>query len=328
MNKLVIQIPCYNEEEVLKDTLDQIPKSVDGFDEVEILVVDDGSSDATVRVAEEYGGIHVVSLPYHSGLAKAFMTGIETALRMGADVILNTDADNQYSSKSIPDLVQPILDGKAQMVIGARPVRTDASMSLTKRILQLIGSWVVRQASNTDIADAPSGFRAIHRNAALRLFVYSNYTYTLETIIQAGRKNIPMVSVPVKVNPPTRPSRLVKSNLNYVVRSLTTIVRILLLYKPLRLFFVLAAILGGMAGLIGMRFMYFFFTDGGAGHVQSLLAGVALAVIAALLGMVGIVSDIIAANRLMLEDIRHRLLRQELDELEKKESSGSRTDRD
>jgi glycosyltransferase involved in cell wall biosynthesis len=318
MSKLVIQIPCYNEEEELRATLDEIPKTLEGFDEVEIMIVDDGSTDATAEIAREYGGIHVVSLPYHMGLAKAFTAGIETALKRGADVILNTDADNQYCASSIPDLVQPILDGKAQMVIGARPVRTDRHMSPIKRALQVFGSWVVRQASGTDIADAPSGFRAIHRDAALRLFVYSNYTYTLETIIQAGRKNIPVVSVPVNVNPPTRPSRLVRSNLSYVWRSLTTILRILLLYKPLRSFLALALVLGLFAGVIGLRFMYFYFMGDGSGHVQSLLAGVALAVIAALSLTVGIVCDIIAANRLLLEDIRYRLLKQELENTHRK----------
>lgn len=317
--KLIIQIPCYNEEFALRQTLADLPSRVEGFDEVEILVVDDGSTDKTLAIAEECGVHHVVGLQHHMGLARAFMAGLEASLRLGADVIVNTDADNQYRASSIPDLVRPIVEGRAQMVVGARPVGTDESMSAVKKLLQAVGSWVVRKASGTDISDAPSGFRAIHRDAASRLFVYSSYTYTLETIIQAGRKNIPVVSVPIATNPPTRPSRLVGSLTSYVARSVTTIIRILLLYKPLRFFFVLAVGSGSVALLIGLRFMYFFFTDGGSGHVQSLLVGVVLSVTAALLMLVGVVCDVIAANRVMLEDIRYRLLRRDIEETRARE---------
>ena len=234
--KLIIQIPCYNEEEVLGITLANLPRRVPGFESVEILVIDDGSRDGTVAVALRGGVDHVVRLPFNQGLAKAFMAGLEASLKAGADVIVNTDADNQYDARSIPNLVAPILDGRAQMVVGARPVTEIAEFSFVKKALQRIGSAVVRLASGTSLPDAPSGFRAIHRDAALQLCVFNPYTYTLETIIQAGRKNIPVTSVPVGVNPVLRPSRLVKSIPSYVMRSIVTIIRIFVLYKPLRFF--------------------------------------------------------------------------------------------
>lgn len=313
MRKLIIQIPCFNEAAVLPATLHDLPRQVDGFDSVEVLVIDDGSTDGTVDVARENGADHIVQLPGHQGLARAFMTGLDAALRLGADVIVNTDADNQYRGDGIDRLTRPILERRAQMVVGARPVRSEDHFSAVKKLLQALGSWVVRVASNTTIADAPSGFRAFDREAAMRLFVYSAYTYTLETIIQAGRKGIPIVSVPIETNPPTRPSRLVRSNLQYVTRSMATIVRLLILYKPLRLFVALAVVCAAIAGLIGARFLYFFISEGGAGHIQSLLVAVVLSIVAALLAVVGVICDLVAANRQMLEDIRYRLMRQEID---------------
>jgi glycosyltransferase involved in cell wall biosynthesis len=310
--KLIIQIPCYNEEAVLGVTLASLPRQVPGFDAVEILVIDDGSRDGTAEVARRSGAHHIVSLPHNQGLARAFMAGIEASLKAGADVIVNTDADNQYSSSSIPDLVAPILDGSAQIVIGARPIAGIEDFSPIKKVLQRLGSAVVRLASGTSIPDAPSGFRAMHREAALRLCVFNQYTYTLETIIQAGRKNIPLLSVPVSVNAATRPSRLVKSIPSYVVRSIVTIVRIFVLYKPLRFFMVVgtAILLPGL--LLGARFLVHYITGDGSGHIQSLILAAILIVTAVVVYAAGLLSDLIAANRLLLEEIRTRQLRAEM----------------
>lgn len=311
--KLVIQIPCYNEERVLGTTLASLPRTMPGFDAVEYLVVDDGSRDRTVEVARAAGVHHIVSLPHNQGLARAFMTGIEASLRAGANVIVNTDADNQYSAACIPALVQPILNGEAQIVIGARPISEISEFSFAKKLLQHLGSWVVRLASGTAVPDAPSGFRALHREAALRLNVFGDYTYTLETIIQAGRKNIPIVSVPVAVNPSTRPSRLVKSIPSYVYRSILSIGRIFVLYKPLRFFVVIGTLFLVPGVVLGLRFLADFFDGGGAGRIQSLILSSILIVTAVIVYSAGILSDLIAANRLMLEDLRMRQLRAEID---------------
>lgn len=307
--KLIIQIPCYNEEGTLAATPADLPRFVPGFASVEWLVVDDGSRDETVRVARDCGVDHIVSLPFNQGLARAFMVGIEASLRAGADVIVNTDADNQYSAKSIPDLVEPILRGDAQIVIGARPIGQIEEFSLAKKLLQRLGSFVVRVASKTSVPDAPSGFRAYAAEAAIRLNVFGSYTYTLETIIQAGRKSIPMAFVPVSVNPATRPSRLVRSVPNYVFRSVLGIVRIFVLYKPLR-FFTYGGLLFLVPGiLIGTRFVAAMWAGQGAGHVQSLILAAILIVTAVVVMAAGVLSDLIAANRLLLEEMRTRQLR-------------------
>jgi glycosyltransferase involved in cell wall biosynthesis len=309
--KLIIQIPCFNEAEQLPVSLGALPRVVEGFDTVEWLVVDDGSTDGTADAARELGADHVVTLPHNKGLARAFMTGLESALKAGADVIVNTDADNQYDASCIPDIVKPILEGRAQIVVGARPIANIGHFSLVKKLLQKLGSWAVRLVSGTDIPDAPSGFRAIHRDAATRLNVFNSYTYTLETIIQAGRNNIPVTWVPVKVNADLRPSRLVKSNLNYVVRSLMTILRIFVLYKPFR-FFALLAVIVGLPGFLGItRFLYLYATSEGGGHVQSLVISAALIASAAVLGIGGLLADLIAAKRAVLEDLRTRQIRME-----------------
>ena len=253
--KLVIQIPCYNEEQVLGPTVASLPRQVPGFSTVEFLIIDDGSRDRTVDVARDAGVHHIVSLPHNQGLAKAFMAGIEASLKAGADVIVNLDADNQHDASSIPELVAPILNGSAQIVVGARPIAMISEFSFLKKVLQRLGSAVVRLASGTQMPDAPCGFGAIHADAALRLNVFGHYTYTLETIIQAGRKNIPITSVPVRVNNATRPSRLIKSVPSYVYKSVLSIVRIFVLYKPLRFFFFIGALFLVPGIALGVRFL-------------------------------------------------------------------------
>jgi glycosyltransferase involved in cell wall biosynthesis len=307
--KLIIQIPCFNEEGTLGRTLADLPRAVPGFTSVEWLIIDDGSRDRTIEVARAAGVDHIVRLSRNQGLARAFMAGIEASLKAGADVIVNTDADNQYAAASISDLVRPITDGRALMVIGARPIAQIKHFSWAKKLLQAIGSKVVKLASNTDIPDAPSGFRAIHREAALRLYVFSDYTYTLETIIQAGRKNIPVTSVPIQVNGETRPSRLVKSIPSYVRRSILTIIRIFVLYKPLRFFMVLGTLFLLPGCLIGARFLLSYLAGDSAGHIQSLILSAILIVSAMIIYSAGILSDLIAANRILLEEVRMRMLR-------------------
>lgn len=307
--KLIIQIPCLNEEATLPVTVADLPRSVGGFDTVEFMVIDDGSTDRTVEVARELGVHHIVRLGANMGLARAFMTGIEMALKAGADVIVNTDADNQYCADDIHALVAPIIAGQAQIVVGARPIAEIKTFSPIKKLLQHFGSWVVRKASGTDIPDAPSGFRAYHRDAAARLHVINTYTYTLETIIQAGRKRIPMTWVPVRVNKELRPSRLFSSIPQYVGRSAKTILRIFVIYRPLWFFSVTAAVvaLPGIAGIA--RFLMYYMQGDGTGHVQSLVLSGALLAMAVVLQMGGLLADLIAANRLLLEDIRARQLK-------------------
>ncbi len=312
MRKLIIQIPCFNEAETLAVTLAELPRQVSGYDRVEWLIIDDGSTDGTVDVARGCGVDHIVSLPHNQGLAKAFMAGLEASLKAGADTIVNTDADNQYSALCIPDLVRPIIERKAQIVVGARPISEIEHFSTVKRVLQRIGSWTVRMASNTNIADAPSGFRAIHRSAALSLNTLSSYTYTLETIIQAGHKNISIVSVPIRVNGYLRPSRLVKNIPNYVKRSILTILRIFIVYKPLRFFTWLGIALLIPGVFLGTRFVLYYLQGQGDGHVQSLILTAILIISAFLAMLAGVVADLIAANRLILEEVRTRLLRLEI----------------
>ncbi len=312
MSHLIIQIPAYNEAATIGATLADLPRQVPGFTKVEWLLIDDGSRDQTVAIARAAGVDHVVSLSHNRGLAFAFMTGIEACLKLGADVIVNTDADNQYDASGILDLVRPICDGRAVMVVGERPIDRIKEFSLVKRLLQRLGSAVVRFVSATDVPDAPSGFRAIHREAALQLYVFGNYTYTLETLIQAGRKNLPVTSVPVRVNRVTRPSRLIRSMPGYVARSLLTIVRIFVLYKPLRFFFVVGSLLLLPGIAIGIRFLLAFFAGEGQGHVQSLILAAILIVLAFLTYAAGLVADLIAANRRLLEELRMRQLRSEV----------------
>ncbi|AIY40066.1 Glycosyltransferase [Collimonas arenae] len=305
--KLIIQIPCYNEAETLAIALAALPRKVAGFDCVEWLIIDDGSSDDTVSVARKNGVDHVVRHTRNQGLARAFITGLEACLHLKADVIVNTDADNQYDAEDIPALTAPILGKQADIVIGARPIATIEHFSPWKKILQKLGSWVVRVASKTDIADATSGFRAISRTAAQNLTVFSSYTYTLETIIQAGQKNMSVTSVPIRVNEDLRPSRLVKSISSYVSRSMVTIVRIFIIYRPFRFFGSIGAALFAAGLLIGLRFLWKYLGGDGNGHIQSLILAAVLLVMGFQTLLVAFLADLLAANRKLIEDIRFRL---------------------
>jgi glycosyltransferase involved in cell wall biosynthesis len=304
--KLIILIPCYNEQETLPVTINDLPRDVSGFDQVEWLVVDDGSDDETSAIAVAGGVDHVIKHTRNRGLAHAFTTGLEACLQLGADVIVCTDADNQYCAADIPLLTEPILSGNADMVIGARPILDIAHFSFAKKALQRIGSRVVRFTSNTDVADAPSGFRAISRAAAQRFVVFSDYTYTLETIIQAGQNDMQIRSVPIRVNPDLRPSRLMKSIPSYLAHSILTIIRIFIIYRPARFFGVIAAALFGAGLLIGVRFLYYYFSGHGTGHIQSLILAGALLTMGFQTFLVSFIADLIAANRKLLEDIRYK----------------------
>lgn len=311
MRKLIIQIPCYNEAETLPVTLSDLPTEIKGFDAVEWLVIDDGSTDGTAEVAAENGVHHVVRHPVNRGLAAAFMTGIETAVALGADVIVNTDADNQYEGRDIETLARPILAGEAEMVVGARPILQTDHFSWLKKRLQVLGTAVVRLASNTEVQDAPSGFRAFTRDVAMRLNVFNTYTYTLETLIQAGHSNIRVTSVPVRTNPDLRPSRLVRSIGRYVWRSASTIVRVFATYRPLTFFWLTAAFFGLVGLGFGSWYLYHKAMGFGAGHVQSAILAASCVTIALVLFMSGFIADLVAVNRRLLQEVEWRLKRME-----------------
>jgi glycosyltransferase involved in cell wall biosynthesis len=304
--KLIIQIPCFNEAETLPVTLKDLPREVPGFDLVEWLVVDDGSTDATADVAAANGADHIVVHPRNRGLAAAYMTGLDAALRAGADVIVNTDADNQYAASSIPDLVRPVVEDGFDLVVGERPIHTIDEFSATKKRLQRVGSWVVRRFSGTPVKDAASGFRAMSREAAMRLQVFGRYTYTMETLIQAGWEGLSVTSVPIAVNPVTRPSRLVRSIPQYVNRSAQTIVRSFVLYKPFRFFFVVGALPFLIGAVLIVRWLgYFFFADEYRSRVPSLLVGLGAILVAIQIWAVAFLADLQAANRKILSAVRY-----------------------
>lgn len=302
--KLIIQIPCYNEAETLEVALNDLPKHIDGIDEIEYLIINDGSNDNTVEVARKWGVNYVVNFRNNKGLARGFMAGLDACLKNGADIIVNTDADNQYCGADIEKLVQPIIRHEAGMVIGERPIDNTEHFSPLKKKLQHFGSWVVRKASRTDVPDAPSGFRAYSRNTAMRLNVINEYTYTLETIVQAGRNKMAVTSVPIRTNAELRKSRLFTSMFGYVKKSMLTIVRAFMTYKPLFFFACLASIfcIGGI--IIGGRFLYFFSMGKGAGHVQSLILASTLIIIGVQAGVIGLLADVISANRKLIEDVQ------------------------
>ena len=324
--KLIIQIPCFNEEEALPLTLAELPRTVPGVDEVEWLVVDDGSSDGTADIARKSGVDHVVVLPTHVGLARAFVHGLEASVKAGADIIVNTDADNQYRADDIPRLIQPILSGAAEVVIGERPIMDTPHFSRLKKVLQRVGSWVVRVASRTDVPDAPSGFRAMTREAAMRLHVFNSYSYVLETVIQAGHKGISVTSVPIRTNEDLRPSRLFKSTLRYVGRQGLTILRIFMTYRPFA-FFAVPGVVVFLAGfLLGARFMAFYFQGQGGGHVQSLILAALLLGTGFFLGVVGLLADLTSVNRKLLEGVDWRLRKLEERNREPQAAPRSRDD--
>ena len=313
MPKLIIQIPCFNEEETLGITLSTLPRSLPGIDSVEWLIINDGSTDRTIEVAKAHGVDHIVNFSHNRGLAKAFMAGLEACLKAGADIIVNTDADNQYCADDISKLIEPILLRKAEIVIGIRPISRIQNFSPTKRFLQKLGSWIVRIFSNTDIPDVTSGFRAITRDAAIKLNVFDEYTYTLEMIIQAGHKGIAITSVPVRTNEYLRPSRLIKSIPSYMRQSIFTILRIFMVYRPLRFFMILGSIPFSLGFLLGVRWLVRFLGVTPGLHLPSLILASILILIGFQLWMFGLVADLMAVNRKMLEDIQLQTRRSKFD---------------
>ena len=304
--KLIIQIPCYNEEVALPVTLSQLPIQIDGIDDIEVLISDDGSTDRTIEIAKSFGVKHIVTSTHHRGLAKTFVAGLQRAIAEGADIIVNTDADNQYCADDIEKLVKPILEKKADIVIGARPIREIAQFSKFKKFLQFLGSKVVRLLSSTATEDAPSGFRAFSRDAALAINVIDNYTYTIETVIQSKTKGLHILSVPIRVNPTFRKSRLVKNIFSYIQKNSFTILRMFIIYRPFRFF----AIIGGTLLLIGLallaRFVLYYFFISGSGHIQSLIIAAILIITGFQTCIFGILADLLAINRKLIEDVQIR----------------------
>ena len=319
--KLIIQIPCLNEAETLEIALNDLPKHIDGIDEIEYLIINDGSVDNTVDVAVNWGVDYVVSFKKNKGLAKGFMAGLDACLRNGADIIVNTDADNQYCGEDIEKIVRPILEKKADIVIGERPIDDTEHFSPLKKKLQHLGSYVVRKASQTDIPDAPSGFRAFSREAAMHLNVMNNYTYTLETIVQAGRSNMSITSVPIRTNGELRKSRLFSSMGAYIKRSMITIIRAYMMYRPLTFFSVLGSIPFACGFLIGIRFLIYMAGGFGGGHVQSLIFASTLMLLGFMTVIVGLQADVIANNRKILEDMQYRIRKQDYDSVERVEKT-------
>ncbi|WP_303798635.1 glycosyltransferase family 2 protein [Ruminococcus flavefaciens] len=309
--KLIIQIPCYNEEKTLELAYNDLPRHIDGIDTIEYLIINDGSKDNTVARARELGFHHIVSFKRNKGLAKGFMAGIDACLHLGADIIVNTDADNQYCGADIEKIVRPILDEKADIVIGERPIDQTEHFSWKKKKFQHLGSWVVRVASGTDIPDAPSGFRAYSRDAALRLNVVNEYTYTLETIIQAGNNKTAMTSVPIRTNPETRPSRLFSSMWRYMKRSSTVITRSFVMYKPLKFFMTIGLVLLLIGGVLGVRFLILMAMGEGDGHIQSLILTAILIMMGFQTITIGLLGDTISLNRKLLEDVQYRVRKME-----------------
>ena len=311
MSKLVIQIPCFNEEETLLTTLNSLPKTVEGIDELEVLVIDDGSTDKSSEIAKAWGA-KVLEIKPNKGLANAFRFGLQESLNMGADVIVNTDADNQYDSSCIEALIKPVLTGDADMVVGARNISAIKEFSLIKKVLQKIGSAVLRLLSSTKVQDAPSGFRAFSKEAALKLNIFDNYTYTMETLLQAGAKGLRVASVPVGVNPQLRKSKLVKNIFNYVVKSMKTTIRMFIVYRPFRFFITLASFIGLIGIGLVLRFLYFYLQGSGNGHIQSLIFASVFLISAVQIGIIAVLGDLLSINRKLLEDVQTRLKKFEL----------------
>ena len=321
--KLIIQIPCYNEEETLPQTVRDLPREIEGVDCVEVLIIDDGSTDRTVDVAKSLGVDHIVRHKCNRGLARTFRTGIDACLRLGADIIVNTDGDNQYCGADIPKLIRPILEGRADMVVGDRQTSQVPHFSRSKKFLQYVGSAVVRKLSETDVPDTVSGFRAFSREAAMNLNIVSPFSYTIETIIQAGKKHMAIASVPIRTNPKTRESRLFKSIPSFIRNSVATMVRMYAMYQPLRVFTYIALVLGLLGSLPIVRFLYYYFTGDGSGHIQSLLLGSVLLLMGFGAAMLGLVADLISFNRQLIEMGLERIRRLECRSLMGNPSSDS-----
>jgi glycosyltransferase involved in cell wall biosynthesis len=313
--KLIVQIPCYNEERSLPQTVKDIPRKIEGVDQVEILIIDDGSADRTVEVAKEIGVDHIVRNICNKGLARTFLAGLDACLRLGADIIVNTDGDNQYKGEDIPKLIEPILKEEADIVIGDRQTDKVAHFGFAKKKLQKIGSWVIRGLSETDVPDAVSGFRAFRREAAMQMNIVSPFSYTIETIIQAGKKQLAVTSVPIGTNPKTRESRLFKSIPNFIERSLTTMIRMYTMYQPLRVFFYIGCLCIFGALIPSVRFLIYYFIGQGSGHIQSLIFAAILFIVGFQVLVVGLLSDVISFNRRLIEETLLRVRRIELTHL-------------
>ena len=311
MPKLIIQIPCYNEEGQIGKTLSDLPRELAGIDEIEILVINDGSTDKSAEIARSYGA-SVIDIKPNKGLANAFRTGLAEALKRGADIIVNTDADNQYCAMDIEKIIKPVLEGCADIVIGARDIESIKEFSLIKKFLQKTGSAVLRMLSSAPVSDAPSGFRAFSKQAAIKLNVFDNYTYTMETILQANAKGLKIISVPVRVNPQLRKSKLVKNIFDYVFKSMKTSLRMFIVYRPFRFFISIAAALGLAGVILVLRFLYFYFTGYGNGHIQSLIIAAVFLISSLQLGIIAIIGDLLSINRKLLEDIQIRIRKMEL----------------
>ena len=311
MTKLIIQIPCFNEENTLLTTLNALPKQVFGIDEIEVLVINDGSKDKSAEIAGNWGA-KVLDIKTNRGLANAFRCGIAEALRLGADIIVNTDADNQYCADDIEKLVIPIVEGRADIVVGARDIFSIKEFSPMKKLFQKIGSAVLRLLSSTAVDDAPSGFRAFSKQAAIRINVFDNYTYTMETLLQANAKGLKVISVPVRVNPMLRKSKLVKNIFDYIFKSMKTTIRMFIVYRPFRFFITIASMLGFAGIALVIRFLYFYLQGNGNGHIQSLIFAAVFLISAVQIGIIAILGDLLSINRKLIEDVQTRLKKLEL----------------
>ena len=311
MTKLIIQIPCFNEEKSLLTTLNDLPKMIPDIDEIQVLVINDGSEDNSAEIARAWGA-NVLDIKPNRGLANAFRAGLSESLKMGADIIVNTDADNQYCADDIQNIIRPILDGKADIVVGARDIFSIKEFSPLKKAFQKIGSAILRLLSSTKVADAPSGFRAFSRQAAIKINVFDNYTYTMETLLQANAKGLKVVSVPIRVNPMQRKSRLVKNIFDYIFKSMKTTIRMFIVYRPFRFFITLASFIGLIGIGLVLRFLYFYLQGSGNGHIQSLIFASVFLISAVQIGIIAVLGDLLSINRKLLEDVQTRLKKFEL----------------
>lgn len=311
MTKLIIQIPCYNEEKTLLTTLEALPKQVEGISEIEVLLINDGSTDKSAQIAEDWGA-KVLNIKPNKGLANAFRSGLQEALNLGADIIVNTDADNQYCADDIAELVKPILEKKADIVVGARDIFSIKEFSPIKKMLQKVGSFVLRLLSSTQVEDAPSGFRAFSREAGIKINVFDNYTYTMETLLQANAKDLKVISVPIRVNEQLRKSKLMKNIFDYIFKSMKTTIRMFIVYRPFRFFITIAGMLAFLGLIIVARFLYYYFMGNGNGHIQSLILAAILLISSVQMGIIAIIGDLLSINRKIMEDVQTRLKKLEL----------------